>query len=206
MSLRNRPILESLESVIELKTVLLFHPDTLDAQVQSKYCVCRKGELPNDDENSKMVQCEECYEWYHYGCVGYTDVVGDSGNAWKCEWCLSQQDRDGNHRWKSGRKKAKLRHYKDTPREKGAVLGQDALVATAYPVSWDGKVAEIKEQARRLGLRKRKLEDRAAAVIDQGGHHQVDRQGMAGLEARGVTPGLIDELLAEGEISISDEE
>jgi hypothetical protein len=204
--LRNRPLKESLESVKELQKVLLFHPDPLDKSVAAKYCICGQGEVLKGEEKSEMVQCESCFEWYHYGCVGYTDALEDSENEWKCEWCLCEPDRDAKHRWISGRTKAKLRHFRDTPRAKGAVLGGDPPPGTAYPASWAGKVAEIKERSRRAGLVKRKLEDRAATVIEGGGHHQVDRQGMAGLEARVVTSDLIDELLEDGVIDYSDEE
>ena len=70
---------ESQESVKELKDVLVFNSKLLDEPVGAKYCVCGRGELPKDAENSKMVQSDGCWEWFHYGCAGYSDALAASG-------------------------------------------------------------------------------------------------------------------------------
>ncbi len=49
------------------------------------------------------------------------------------------------------------KHRKDIPKLNGAVLGGDPAVRYSAPPSWDGKVEQVKELARRAGIRKRKL-------------------------------------------------
>ena len=71
------------------------------------------------------------------------------------------------------------------------------------PVSWQGKVEEVQEFARRAAVKKRKLMDSAQELVDGGGHHVVDAEGMAGLELRPVDDGLVDELLGAGMIDLS---
>jgi hypothetical protein len=47
--------------------------------------------------------------------------------------------------------------------------------------------------------KKRKLEEAAQSIVDVGGHHTVDMQGMSGLSARPVTDELVDELIQIGD-------
>jgi hypothetical protein len=64
--------------------------------------------------------------------------------------------------------------------------------------SWDGKVEQVKELARRAAIKKRKLTEAVEKLVDEGGHHLVDAEGMAGLELRPVNDGMIDEVLQAG--------
>jgi hypothetical protein len=66
------------------------------------------------------------------------------------------------------------------------------------PPSWEGKVAEIKELSRRATIKKRKLKEAVQVLVDEGGHHVMDEEGMAGLEVRGVDDGLVDEMVGAG--------
>ena len=74
------------------------------------------------------------------------------------------------------------------------------------PPTWEGKVAQVKDLAQRAAVKKRKLEVAAQDLVDRGGHHMVDAQGMAGLEGRAVDGALIDELVDAGELSVESEE
>lgn len=38
-------------------------------------------------------------------------------------------------------------------------------------------------------------------LVDEGGHHLVDAEGMAGLELRPVNDGMIDEVLEAGRVA-----
>ena len=107
-------------------------------------------------------------------------------------------DKEGYQRWKSGRKKAKKRHRKDVPKLNGAILGGDPAVRYSAPPSWEGKVKQVKELARRAAIKKRKLTEAVEQLVDEGGHHLVDAEGMAGLELRPVNDGMIDEVLEAG--------
>ena len=79
----------------------------------------------------------------------------------------------------------------------------ESPVQYSAPVSWQGKVEEVQELARRAAVKKRKLMDTAQELVDGGGHHAVDAEGMAGLELRPVDDGLVDELLGAGMIDLS---
>ena len=61
-------------------------------------------------------------------------------------------------------------------------------------------MAEVKESSRRAAIKKRKLRDAVEQLIDEGGHHVVDAEGMAGLELRQADDGLVDEFVGAGAV------
>jgi hypothetical protein len=199
--LRFRPLKEVPEAVAKLKRVVLIHPKPIVEELKAKFCICGQGERKMGKKSKDMIQCDECWEWYHSDCVGVADVAAVQNDDWKCEWCKSVVDKEGYQRWKSGRKKAKKRHRKDVPKLNGAVLGGDPSVRYSAPPSWDGKVEQVKELARRAAIKKRKLTEAVEQLVDEGGHHLVDAEGMAGLELRPVNEGMIDEMLEAGRLA-----
>ncbi len=76
-------------------------------ELPAKYCVCGKGERKNGKE---MIQCEGCWDWFHFDCVGIEDGADLRGKEWRCQWCRDPIDKGGYQRWKTGRKKPKKRH------------------------------------------------------------------------------------------------
>lgn len=182
----------------KLKRVVLIHPKPIVEELKAKFCVCGKGERKRGDKSMDMIQCDECWEWFHSDCAGVEDFAAAQNDDWKCEWCKSDVDKEGYQRWKSERKKAKKRHCKDVPKLNGAVLGGDHAVRYSAPPSWDGKVEQVQEFARRAQIKKRKLTEAVEKLVDEGGHHLVDAEGMAGLELRPVNDGMIDEVLQAG--------
>ena len=207
--LRSRPLKELHSAVAKLKLVVLFHPKPIVEKVPSKTCVCSKPADRGGKTSTAMTQCDECFEWFHNDCAGVKEGVDLRGVEWKCEWCLDKPDREGYHRWRTGRKRPKKRHFRDTPKNKGVLKDGEPQVEYSAPTSWEGKVEQIKELARRAAVRKRKLEDAAQVIVDGGGHHSVDAEGMAGVELRPVDDGLVDELVGAGMIDpddVSDEE
>jgi PHD-finger len=196
--LRFRPLKEVPEAVAKLKRVVLIHPKPIVEELKAKFCICGKGERKRGEKPKDMVQCDECWEWYHSDCADVADVVAVQNSDWKCEWCKNGVDKEGFQRWKSGRKKAKKRHRNDIPKLNGAVLGGDPAVRYSAPPSWEGKVEQVKEMARRAAIKKRKLTEAVEKLVDEGGHHLVDAEGMAGLELRPVNDGMIDEVLEAG--------
>jgi len=204
--LRARPISEAQVAVSKLKRVLLFHPKPICEELDPQMCVCRKGERKGGKKTKVMTQCDGCLEWYHNDCAKIPDEFDAKNNDWMCEYCLDTPDREGYQRWKAGRKKPKKRHYKDTPKAQGAKLGGPELVQFSAPRAWDEKVQEIKERSRRNSIKKRKLQEAVEVMIDTGGHHLVDAEGMAGLEARPVDDALIDEMVVSGRVAIESSE
>jgi hypothetical protein len=204
--LRTRPLKELQWATLKLKKVALFHPDRIVVPVPSQYCVCRKEEHHKDVETKEMLQCEECWEWFHFGCVGLQDGTDVSALSWNCEWCRDKADNQGKQRWKTGRKKPKLRHVSDVPRLKGGVKGGNPPQQYSAPVSWEGKVAEIKEIARRAAIKKKKLTEDVEKLMGAGGHHLVDSEGLAGLQARPVDNLMIDDALDAGLVAVPEDE
>ena len=204
--LRSRPLREVPDAIAKLKKVVLFHPDQIVEELEPKYCVCGKGEHVNGHQSDRMVQCGECYEWFHFDCVGVKDNADVENDVWKCEWCRSGIDKQGRQRWSTGRKKAKYRHQNDRPRVKGAALGGNPPKRYSNPPTWEGKVEQVKELARRAIVKKKKLTEAVEKLIDEGGHHLVDAEGMAGLERRQVNDAMIDEMAGGGEVQVSDDE
>lgn len=196
--LRSRPLKELGAAVAKLKQVVLFHPKQICEKLPAQYCVCKKPERKKGKKSKEMIQCAGCWEWFHFDCVGIADGSDVTDKDWKCEWCRDVVDTEGYQRWRSGRKKAKKRHHKDVPKLQGAVLGQDPPPRYSAPLTWEGKVNEVKELARRASIKKRKLTEAVEQLVDEGGHHVVDAEGMAGLELRAVDDGLVDEMVGAG--------
>jgi hypothetical protein len=192
--LRFRPLKEVPRALSKLKRVLLFHPKPIVEELPAQYCVCKKGERKKGKGSTEMIQCD---------CAGLKDDADVGGKEWKCEWCLDPIDKQGYQRWREGRKKAKRRHQRDMPRLNGAVLGGDPPSRYSAPPTWEGKVAQVQELARRAAVKKRKLTEAVEQLVAEGGHHLVDAEGTAGLELRPVDDGVIDEMVGAG---IVDEE
>lgn len=196
--LRSRPISEVAPALEKLKRVVLFHKDPVSELMEPKMCICRKGERRRGRKTKSMTQCDGCFEWYHNDCAGLADDFDAHGQEWKCEFCLDTADRYGYQRWKNNRQKPKKRHIRDSPKMQGAQSGGEPPRQYTAPRSWDGKVVETQERSRRMAVKKRKLQEAAEVLVDQRGHHLVDAEGLAGLEARPVEDGLIDEMVEAG--------
>lgn len=197
-ALRTRPLKEVEENLKQLRGVVLFHPDPIVQALPAKMCVCGKGERKRGGKDDRMIQCDECYEWFHWDCANVPDAFDAGSDDWRCEWCLNGADREGNQRWLSGRKKPKLRHLNDRPVAKGAQAGMDPPLEYSAPPLWEGKVEEIRELSRRQAVKKRKLRVAVQDLVDAGGHHLMDAEGQGGLESRAVDDGLVDELVGAG--------
>lgn len=197
-ALRTRPLKEVEPALKKLKRVVLFHPDEIVLELPAKFCICGKGERKKGPKTKKMIQCDTCWEWFHYDCAGLKDDFEAGDDDWQCNWCENGADDQGNERWTFNRKKAKVRHRNDHPRLHGAVLGGDGPKTYSSPPSWEGKVAEVQEISRRKTIKKRKLKDLVEQRVDEGGHHMVDAEGSNGLEARPVDDALIDEMVGAG--------
>ncbi|KAJ7043631.1 hypothetical protein C8F04DRAFT_1366635 [Mycena alexandri] len=52
------------------------------------YCLCRKG-----DDGSPMVNCGECDEWYHFGCISLSEQTADDINVYICAPCTEKTGR-----------------------------------------------------------------------------------------------------------------
>lgn len=196
--LRVRPLKELEAAVSKLKRVVLFHPKPIVELLPPRYCICGKDEKKGGKKVLPMIQCDECWEWFHFVCVGIKEGTDTKNMAYKCGWCKSEVDKEGYQRNKGLRKVAKRRHYKDAPKFKADNPEQEQAPRYSAPPDWEGKVAEVQELARRAAIKKRKLTEAVENMVVQDGHHLVDAEGMAGLELRAVDQGLVDEMVEAG--------
>lgn len=205
--LRFRPLKEVKAALAKLQRVVLFHPKPLEEKLPPEYCYCKRGERLKGKNPTSMVQCVGCWEWFHYDCVGVAEGTDLTNVQWKCGWCVEQPDKNGKHRWVPPEfVKGKLRHWKDVPRLKGGVLGGTPPQQYSSPLSWEGKVAEVQELARRAAIKKKKLTEAVEKLVEEGGHHLVDAEGMVGLESRPVTEAMIDEVIDDVDKAVDGED
>ena len=204
--LRTRPLKEVPRALEKLRRVVLFHKEPISIPKPPEYCVCRKDVDRGKGKTSSMVNCISCHDWFHFDCAGIAEDADLEGVDWKCEWCLDKHDNKGFQRWRTGRGRPKRRHYNDTPKSRGVALGEDARAHFSAEQTWEGKVADIKEMARRAAIKKRKLTDAAEKVMNDQAHHLTDAEGMAGLVARPVDDALVDELVGAGIVNEGDPE
>ena len=62
--LRVRPLREVQTALEKLKLVVLVHPEQIVVELPSKYCVCKKGERIRSKKTKRMIQCDECWDWF----------------------------------------------------------------------------------------------------------------------------------------------
>jgi len=91
--LRFRPLKEVSEAVAKLKRVVLIHPKPIVEELKAKFCICGKGERKAGKKSMLMIQCEECWEWYHSDCAGIEDAAAVQNADWKCDWCKNGFDK-----------------------------------------------------------------------------------------------------------------
>ena len=54
------------------------------------YCLCNKTYDPNED--TFMVQCDTCREWYHPQCVNQTQEQIENMDFWECLICNDENE------------------------------------------------------------------------------------------------------------------
>ena len=47
---------------------------------EKNYCFCKEG------RKCEMIQCDKCFKWYHWSCVGITAELVPQGDYF-CAWC-----------------------------------------------------------------------------------------------------------------------
>lgn len=204
--LRFRTLREVPAALKQLKRVVLFHPQPIVEKKDPVYCVCRKGERLRGKKPKEMVQCVGCEERFHIDCVGLKSRDDVKDKAWNCFWCQDAPDKEGFQRWRFKREKPKKRFVQDTPKVRKALNNGVDPDCFTNPRTWEGKVAQVKELARKAAVKKRKLKASVENLVKEGGHHLVDAEGLAGLEQRPVDDCMIDEMVGEKLVDEEDEE
>ena len=155
--LRKYPLEKVIPAGKELRQVLLFNSDPIWPNIEHRFCLCHGA------QNSHMLGCEGCNEWYHGGCLalkGEAFKAAASDNDWRCGFCLADVDEDGEvQHWvgevsaslKKNNKAQLTRNIGDTPRAKGIELDDPWEEAQIIP-SWEEVVQEVREGAKKIRL------------------------------------------------------
>lgn len=200
----------SLEKVIPagatMRKVLLMNSDPIWPNVERRFCICRGL------QNTHMLGCEGCNEWYHGGCLalkGKAFKAAANDEDWRCGFCLDNMDGGGEiQHWRADvsasltkSKRAKLeRSVDDTPLARGVDLEDPWEEAQVVP-SWDELVEEVQKGAKKIRQEEKARKGKAVRALKRGGHHIVDERVRGGVKKRMVNGALIDELAEAGMLS-----
>jgi hypothetical protein len=138
------------------------------------------------------------------------DCIGEQihpDEDYKCGWCSSIPTDDGTCTWKLQKslgkgKRAKTevaRKNDDTPKSRGWTA-ETVKILKGAKRSWDEMREESQRRGMNIRLEQKRLKKKAAARLKRGGHHIVDETTNGGTALRSLTPELIDQLEADGEL------
>jgi hypothetical protein len=207
VELRKHPLQKVLEATDTVTNQILFHPEKLRHWEKRRRCFCKvKSE-------EKMMLCETCWQWYHFGCVGLSAQEASQAVDWKCGYCLGKPVADGMCSWKldipqGNRKRKKVapeRHIKNSPRARGVSPDDDDLLEVG-PTTWQDVIELAKAGGRAINLEMQANKRKAQKIVKEGGHHVVDEMTAAGLQLREVDDELIDDLLGQGLLDEDEEQ
>lgn len=205
--LRRQPMLEVVEALAALRDVIVFSPDPVCGEGALIYCYC------GAPATHQMVQCDGCQEWFHFKCAGVraANVKGDVD--YQCGYCRGDVDNDGKQVWEGevlrGRKHVHTvvippRDPNHTPAKRGKkTAGPREWFG---PRNWDALVEEIRAHAADVQKKVEKQVKAAEGLAGGGGHHVGDHVVAGRLEAREITPDLLDELVVLGDIDDGDDD
>ena len=207
VELRKHPLQKVLEATGAVTNQILFHPEKLRHWEKRRRCFCKAK------SEEKMMLCESCWQWYHYGCVGLSAKEAHEAVDWKCGYCRGKPGADGKCSWKldipQGKRKRKKvapeRHIKDSPRARGVGPDDDDLLEVG-PKTWQDVIELAKAGGRAINLEMQANKRKAQKIVKEGGHHVVDEMTAAGLQLREVDDELIDDLLGQGLLDEDEEQ
>lgn len=78
-----------------------------------------------DEDNTRMVQCDRCDDWYHFECVEVSQGV--ASRDWQCSKCLYVA--------KGGRKKASTKEPSSDPAVSTSVQTNPSIRVTSVPLN-----------------------------------------------------------------------
>ena len=196
VELRKHPLSEVAKVSAELTGRILFHTEPFRVKVDRQRCICRAK------SNNKMVLCELCDEWFHFTCVDMTEEEAQDAKDWKCGYCAGGPPKDGKQSWVLARKQVSKRArpairdrlVSETPKARGIKPHGDDKIEMG-PGSWDEIVQMAREGGAKINQLERRRAEKAAKLVEGGGHHLVDAMAAGGLAARGVDGTLVDELV-----------
>lgn len=203
--MRHHPMSKVLPAMQKLRRVILFHPDPIVAAAPRQRCFC------GTKSNEKMLLCEPCLEWYHFGCIGVNAAEAAALIDWRCGYCRTEPDGDGLHTWgleiPQGKRKrlktAEPRAAAQTPRALGVEADGDDMV-DAGPTSWDEIVEIVTKLAKVLRAKEIARKKAATKIVKEGGHHVVDAMSFGGVSQRPVDNQLVDDFVGQDLINDAD--
>ncbi len=205
--MRHHQLIKVIPAMKTLQNVLLVHPEPIISEVPRRRCFC------NVLQNQKMLLCEGCDEWYHLDCIGVSEEAAQELPDWRCGYCRTNPDKDGNQTWqlaipKGSRKRTKVapdRNVGETPKARGVATMGNEMVKSG-PETWEDIEVIVKERAKVLRAKEKAQKKQAGKLVKAGGHHITDAVSLAGVTERGVGEELVDEFVGLGEIENDDDD
>jgi hypothetical protein len=197
IELRKHPLVKVFPLVDELENVVLFHPKPIWEEAKVPVCFCRKN---NSHASDEVVQCEECWQWYHTSCI---DAAFDEDEDYVCGYCQSPANDKGERDWDPPnpkfKKSASTRKDKDTPKAKGWERDSETIIV-GKKRSWGQELEESQKRGQEIRAEIKRQKAKAKKRLQSGDHHLTDEIGNGGVQPRSLTPELVDELLQAGEL------
>lgn len=195
LELRKFPIQKVLPALKKINQYVVLHPDEGWDAAPRQACFCGKK------STQQMTKCESCDEWFHHKCTGLNQSDASILEHWKCGYCCTAPDSDGNCSWSLAIPKPKrgnapaapLRNIAQTPRSLGLETDGTARIRT-----WAQIVKHCEDEGRKLNILMMKNRAKAAELVKAAGHHVGDEMSGGGLAVRAVDDRLADEFIAEG--------
>ena len=110
------------------------------------FCSCK--EVYN--ENKPMIFCDECCDWFHYGCEGVSGAV-DSSKAYICKGCREFK--------KQGRTVSKATKDKNTIKEQRSFFQQNGSKAIGLLSELEGGLCPIVDEITSIGKSQYSIKD-----------------------------------------------
>lgn len=197
--LRHWPLIQSVQGVLELASIVVFNSNPLSYQTDQIHCYCGKK-----DDGSEMIQCDLCDVFYHSNCVGVTGRELE-GVDFECGYCLGENDDDNNQLWYGhlAPRPGKVRAPRPKPRDPAELARRLARYAKGErewvgPRNWPDLVKKVADHAIKLRGKEQEKYAKARAKRDGGGHHMFDTVAGNTVAGAPIGPELIDYLEGNG--------
>lgn len=133
---------------------------------QGQHCICRRG----SDQNSQMLQCDKCKEWFHPQCVGLSEDFLKQIEHYYCVLCWKRFGKVCQDAHKKPCPQAMEWTLKQRPLEREVLQFSLTAQQLPYQIKWK---AQLQEQLQMLQKWKQEFNRVNKAQIYSGSHQKL---------------------------------